>query len=193
MDYVHHLLVYICPSTFPELVGDCDSASSPIQQSGASSSCSGTLISGWAVGAGDFNLPLEAGIPLGPEEAFDTLLIEIHYNNPNLDAGIVDDSGVSWYITDNLRNHDVGILHLGQRVNDAMSIPPRAELFLVPAYCPGECTKHLNEPINVIATFPHSHTSGVSMWTQLIRDNKEIGYLDLNLNYDFNFQVSLQR
>ena len=134
---------------------------------------------------------MNAGVPLGPGETYDTLMIEVHYNNPNLDAGIVDDSGISWYITDDLRTYDVGVLEIGHVVSDGILVPPQTESYLVAGLCPGECTELLfQEPINVIATFPHSHTAGASIWTQIIRNNTEIEYLDLNLNYDFDFQVS---
>ena len=183
VQYIHHILVYKCSTSFPELDGEC--------QSGAFYYCRQSVVSGWAVGGSDFDLPLSAGIPLGPGETFDTLMVEVHYNNPNLDSGIIDDSGISWYITNNLRTHDVGIFEIGHAVSDGIMVPPRTESYLVAGLCPGECTELLfQEPINVIGTFPHSHTAGASIWTQIIRNKTEIGYLDLNLNYDFDFQVS---
>ena len=186
------MVVYACPATFEELNGDCDSTDNLISQSGALDYCRSSILSGWAVGTSDLDLPLDVGIPLGPDETFDTILIELHYNNPNLDAGIIDDSGLIWYITDNLRTYDAGVFTLGHQIGDGIMVPPQTESYLIPAYCPGECTELLfHEPINVFATLPHSHTAGASIWTQIIRDRKEIGYLDLNLNYDFNFQVSL--
>ena len=187
------MLIYACPETYEELNGDCDSTDNLISQSGALANCRSSILSGWAVGGGDYDLPLEVGIPLGPG-TFDTVLIEVHYNNPNFDSGIIDDSGMYWYITDNLRTHDAGIFTLGHRVGDSIMVPPQTESYLISGMCPGECTELLfHEPINVLATFPHSHTVGASIWTQIIRNNKEIEYLDKNLNYDFDFQVSLKR
>ena len=185
------MIVYACPETYAELSGDCDSTDNLISQSGALDYCRSNVISGWAVGATDFDFPLDVGFPLGPDETFDTILIVLHYNNPNLDSGIIDNSGILWYITDNLRTHDAGVFILGHSVGDSIMIPPQTESYLVPGLCPGECTKLLfQEPIYVFASLPHSHTTGASIWTQIIRNNKEIEYLDLNLNYDFDFQVS---
>ena len=151
----------------------------------------GILRTSGAFGARDFEFPLETGFPFGPPETFDTLLLEMDYNNPQLKAGIVDDSGLKWHYTDSLRTHDAALMFIGSVVNTAMRLPPQTESFLIHGYCSGSCTRSkFTEPINVIASFPHSHTAGASMWTQIIRDNKEIGYLDLNLNYDFNFQAS---
>ena len=187
------MLVYSCPETDEELNRDCDSTDNLISQSGALDNCRSSILSGWAVGTSDFDFPLDVGIPLGPDETFDTVLIEVHYNNPNLDSGIIDDSGLHLYITDNVRMHDAGVFTLGHKVGDSIMVPPQTESYLVSGLCPGECTELLfKEPINVIATFPHSHTAGASIWTQIIRNKKEIGYLDKNLNYDFNFQVNLK-
>ena len=187
------MIVYSCPETYEELNGDCDSTDNLISQSGALDNCRSSILSGWAVGTSDFDFPLDVGIPLGPDETFDTVLIEVHYNNPNLDSGIIDDSGLQWYITDNVRMHDAGVFTLGHKVGDSIMVPPQTESYLISGLCPGECTELLfKEPINVIATFPHSHTAGASIWTQIIRNKKEIGYLDKNLNYDFNFQVNLK-
>ena len=156
---------------------------------GAVIDCVRNLISVWAVGANDFDMPLDAGFPLDPSDTYDTLMLEVHYNNPDLDSGIIDDTGLIWYVTNNLRTHDVGIFYIGHITSTHMRIPPQVESFLFSTHCSGECTNLFPHPLNVIATFPHSHTAGASIWTQIIRDKKEIDYLDLNLNYDFDFQV----
>ena len=174
--------------------GDCHDENSIIQSSGAFADCGNSVIvSEWAVGLRDLEYPLDAGFPIGPSETFDTLMLEVHYDNPQLKAGIVDDSGLKWYYTDSLRTHDVGVFYIGQTFNTYLRIPPQTESFLISGYCPSSCLRSkFSEPIRVIASFLHSHTAGASMWTQIIRDNKEIGYLDLNLNYDFDFQVCYQ-
>ena len=174
--------------------GDCHDQNSIIQSSGAFADCGNSVIvSEWAVGLRDLEYPLDAGFPIGPSETFDTLMLEVHYDNPQLKAGIVDDSGLKWYYTDSLRTHDVGVFYIGQTFNTYLRIPPQTESFLISGYCPSSCLRSkFSEPIRVIASFLHSHTAGASMWTQIIRDNKEIGYLDLNLNYDFDFQVCYQ-
>ena len=188
-EHLHHMLIYVCNGTFQEVNGDCYDPNSLIITSGISNNCFISIINGWAVGGSDLDFPLNAGVPLGPGEQFDTVLLEIHYNNPNLEAGRIDDSGFLWYYTDTLRTHDIGIMTLGHPVNTAHRVPPNSDNFLVQGYCPNQCTSLWSHDINVVASFLHSHTAGTAIWTQIIRENKEIGYLDMNLNYDFNFQV----
>ena len=182
----------MCKSTYTEMDGDCYDENSLIQSSGAFADCSTSmLVSAWAVGVKDFEYPLDTGLPIGPSESYDTIMLQVHYDNPQLKAGIVDDSGLKWYYTDLVRAHDIGVFYIGHVFNKNLRIPPQTDSFLVSGYCSSNCIRSkFTEPLNVIASFPHSHTAGVSMWTQIIRDNKEIGYLDINLNYDFDFQVS---
>ena len=173
--------------------GDCYDENSIMQTSGAFEDCAyTTIVSLWAVGSREFEYPLDTGFPIGPDEQYDTVMLEVHYDNPQLISGIVDDSGLTWYYTDVVRTHDIGIFYIGHVFNSNLRIPPQTESFLVSGYCSSSCLQsRFTEPLHVIASFPHSHTAGKSMWTQIIRDKKEIGYLDMNLNYDFDFQVSL--
>ena len=184
-------IMYRCTATYPAMSGNCYDYNGAIRTSGAYDNCQSWVVNGWAVGTKDLEFPLDVGLPIGPAETFDTLLLEVHYNNPQMKSGIVDDSGLLWYYTDSLRTHDADVMFIGHLINTAMRIPPQTESFVIHGYCSGSCTESkFTEPINILTSFPHSHTAGASMWTQIIRDNKEIGYLDMNLNYDFDFQVS---
>ena len=188
--YVHHALMYACRSVYPEATGECFEESGPITQVGLQY-CQSKALASWAVGGTDFEFPDVAGLPVGGMDPdFTTVLLEIHYNNPDLDTGVVDDSGFTFYYTNNLRLYDAASISLGQIVSDHMLIPPRASEFLVQAYCPKDCTEmYLEKDIFVFASLVHSHLVGLSMWTQIIRDGVEIGYVDKNLNYDFDYQV----
>lgn len=46
--------------------------------------------------------------------------------------------------------------------------------------------------LTVISINPHTHLTGIEVWTKIIRNGTDIGYLNLNKNYDFNYQDSLQ-
>ena len=58
--------------------------------------------------------PEEAGYPIATSDKGPLYYkLEVHYDNANLDEGVVDNSGVRWYYTDKLRQHDMDILLVG--------------------------------------------------------------------------------
>lgn len=44
--------------------------------------------------------------------------------------------------------------------------------------------------ITVIMAHPHTHLTGIELWTQIIRNGDDIGYLFRNKYYNFNYQNS---
>ena len=42
--------------------------------------------------------------------------------------------------------------------------------------------------MTIIASIPHTHLVGNEIWTKIIRNGSDIGYLFRNQNYDFNYQ-----
>ena len=77
---------------------DCDNAVSPLYV--------------WAPGAEDLVLPDNVGIALG-NAGFNTFKLEVHYDNPNGIAGMVDNSGVRLLYTPTFRQYNVGIFMVG--------------------------------------------------------------------------------
>ena len=61
--------------------------------------------------------PYHVGQPIGGEERAGYFLLQIHYDNPDMDTGVVDNSGLSILYTDKLREHDVFNVNLGVGVN----------------------------------------------------------------------------
>ena len=92
--YVHHFTAY--------LVDDCSEASLITQ----------SMVYAWAPGDEGWVLPEDVGFPLfhGNKQA---VFIEIHYNNPNLIGGLKDGSGLKFYYTHNAREHEAGMLEIG--------------------------------------------------------------------------------
>ena len=68
------------------------------------------------------------------------LILEVHYNNPDLDAGMVDNSGLEFFYVNEEPENRAGLLTLGQRASTNLVIPPKADNFVVNALCPGQCT-----------------------------------------------------
>lgn len=110
------------------------------------------------LGASTVFYPKEAGLPFGGKDFRPLVMVEIHYNNPDLKAGIVDNSGFRFTYTSDLRPHDAGIIELGLIYSDANSIPPRQREFPITGYCVADCTnKFPEEGITIFGTQLHAH------------------------------------
>ena len=67
--------------------------------------------------------------------------LQIHYDNPNLDAGMVDNSGLEFFYVSEQPEHRAAVLNIVQLSSNNLVIPPKADNFVVNALCPRECTK----------------------------------------------------
>ena len=120
----------------------------------------------WAIGGGSFSFPAEAGYPIGP--GFGRyFMLEFHYDSPEGLPPVSDDSGLVLYYTEDLRDHDVGVLYTGSLLSDFIVIPPAQEKFSLFGYCPGVCTEELPpEGINIFSVLLHSHLAGIGLRLQ---------------------------
>ena len=75
------------------------------------------------MGARTFVYPKETGLPIGGREYNPYVMLEIHYNNPNLLSDVHDSSGVKLTITKRLRPEDAGVIELGLVYTDKLAIP----------------------------------------------------------------------
>ena len=82
------------------------------------------MLAAWAMGADAFVYPEEAGLPIGGEKFNRHVMLEVHYNNPELQSGHVDSSGINFVFTKSLRKYDAGVIELGLEYTDKMAIPP---------------------------------------------------------------------
>ncbi|RKO83244.1 PHM/PNGase F domain-containing protein [Blyttiomyces helicus] len=177
--YVHHMLMYGC-SSWP-----------PTASVGDSYSCAGMdtfcqkMGFGWVPGVTTVLAPPVAGWPIGTSDST-YFALQVHYNNPNLDAGVVDSSGFRLYYTKQLRANDIGILTLG---TGAISIPPgNASFENPPGICPSSCTSTFPTDLTLIKTGMHMHLTGKSISTRLIRNGTEMAPLGNRSSYNFNYQ-----
>ncbi|XP_019853652.1 PREDICTED: DBH-like monooxygenase protein 2 homolog [Amphimedon queenslandica] len=122
----------------------------------------------------------------------------MHYDNPNRLSGVIDSSGVTFYYIDTPREHDSGILIVGQAVHHTMIIPPKARDYTIYSFCPTDCTALFpQDGIRVFANLLHTHLLGVSLTVHHLRATdqcrsgsgiEELKPIDSNPLYDFNFQ-----
>ncbi|XP_074594272.1 dopamine beta-hydroxylase-like [Brevipalpus obovatus] len=186
---VHHMELFHCEidasQDLPDWNGPCfDPKKPPILEA-----CK-KVLSAWAMGAGPFSYPHEAGSPFGGKNFSRFSMLEIHYNNEEKKSGIIDNSGLRIYYTPTLRKYDVGVLEIGLEYTDKNSIPPGQSLFDVSGYCVAECTRIGIPPdgITVFASQLHTHLTGVRVWTRHIRGGIELSELNRDDHYSPHFQ-----
>jgi cytochrome c551/c552 len=163
---VHHVLLYQAD----------EAVSGTPQPCGAGGGAGWRLVTGWAPGGKNFEMPPEAGFA---EEVGKThWAVQIHYNNAQGLAGQVDETGYDLCTTDQLRANDADILATGTFL---ISIPPRSVY---------ETTCELSFPedygkINVISSWAHMHKLGRAEYAKRVRSGQETSILDAPA-YDFS-------
>lgn len=80
-------------------------------------------------------------------------------NNVIRKEGQRDSSGMSFLVTDDLRQHDMGLVIVG---NFGFTLPPGQEDVKVPiTHCPTECTRRMKTPVTMTHVILHQHWTGV--------------------------------
>lgn len=148
------------------------------------------VVGAWALGAANFTYPEEAGGYIGGPKTSRYLVLEVHFNNPYLKKGVIDQSGIRLYYTPKLRQYDAAIMEVGLEYNPKNSIPPKASAFRVSGYCSGECTQ-VSLPRNGITVFAsqlHTHLTGMQAFTRIIKKNGDVVVLNIDRHYSPHFQ-----
>ncbi|XP_039288853.1 dopamine beta-hydroxylase [Nilaparvata lugens] len=186
---VHHMEIFHCVTDAEEKIplysGPCTAPNRPP----ATQVCK-KVIAAWAMGATPFSYPPEAGLPIGGSDFNRFVMLEVHYNNPQMKDDWVDSSGVRVHVTDELRDHDAAVIELGLEYIDKMAIPPRQQAFTLSGYCITECTG-ISLPAEGIVIFGsqlHTHLAGVRVLTKHVRDGKELKELNRDNHYSTHFQ-----
>ena len=189
-DVVHHMEVFHCPKTvsggpFPVWSGSCDAEDAPPQLSQCKK-----VLAAWAIGAGPFSYPSEAGLAIGGPEFHPYVMLEVHYNNPSLRSGVVDSSGIRMHVTPQLRKYDAGIMELGLIYNNWMAIPPLMTQFTLAGVCTEECTGEglARAGVTVFGSQLHTHGAGRRVETVLVRSGVET-LVNQDKHYSTHFQV----
>ncbi|XP_072542242.1 DBH-like monooxygenase protein 2 homolog [Salminus brasiliensis] len=188
VDLVHHLLLYRCPQT----------VTSPTEEAcytgEAQTQCFQT-VAAWGVGGGAFELPEVAGIPVGGDDGKILYRLEVHYNNQDKTPGRVDNSGLRFYYTSQLRQYDAAVLMTGLAVAPGYVIPPNATDFLSYGLCD---TSHIPQVISdskpdlqVFSVILHTHLAGRKVRVGHFRDGEQIDFLAMDEHYNFEFQQAV--
>lgn len=179
LKYIHHTLLYGCTDT-PE-----PSSDPGLDKRG---SCSEILI----VASQYLPEGAKGGIVVGEAASIKSLRIEVHYDNLDVEQGILDDG--TGYVVSLMPNDgeftEVGTITTGT-IN--LNLPEGAPKGSEETHAWGTCTipeEVGEEGITVLFNAWHMHLAGRSMWAQVVRDGEEIAELGRQNFYDWNFQMA---
>ncbi|XP_078722329.1 putative DBH-like monooxygenase protein 2 [Lampetra fluviatilis] len=197
--FVHHMIVYVCETnvnmSYMNTTFQCYSSMGETNH--PSARCL-SVLAAWAVGGETFDYPVDAGYSLGLDADPKVVMLEIHYNNPQMVSGVRDSSGLRLYYTPNLRKYDTGILETGILPNIYHFIPPNTTSYTSYGICNtgSFVTANSNDTLqgqvsgtmNVFATMLHSHLAGIAIQVRHFRNGSQIGNLGRDMSYDFGLQ-----
>ncbi|CAI5527452.1 unnamed protein product [Closterium sp. Naga37s-1] len=184
---VHHAIVYGCSEAeYPNIAKvkgqfDCITAPPPCL----------TTIAMWAIGGRPFVYPDGVGYPVGPSY-FTRFVLQVHLNNPDLRADIVDNSGFYLRIAEPPRPTDAGIMLTGPvDYTSLIRIPPSMPSWTQTTTCPSACTAAVlrnASGVTVIGSGLHLHMLGRQLYTEAYRGGKKVAEIDRLDYYDSNSQ-----
>lgn len=142
----------------------------------------------WAPGQDSTVLPPEAGVRMLGATGLKAVVLQVHYDNIDNDANVVDTSGFRIYHSEQLRQHDAAILEIGdpnvEASDRSQKIPPgHSKITFVHdiASCTGQFQ---DNNVTVFTRFFHMHEIGARMHTKQMQDGRVVR-LDFADYYDF--------
>uniref|UniRef100_A0A6Q2XIZ8 DOMON domain-containing protein n=1 Tax=Esox lucius TaxID=8010 RepID=A0A6Q2XIZ8_ESOLU len=189
---VHHILLYQCDSRLNESElysgHECYHPNMP----DSFLTCE-TIVFAWAIGGEGFTYPPHVGLSIGTSIDPVYVLMEVHYDNPDLQQGVVDSSGLRLFYTPELRQYDAGVIETGVWVSLYHMLPPGMPEFVSEGHCTHECLQEslgqeMPSGVRVFAILMHAHLAGRAIRTRHFRDQEELQPLSHDEEFDFNFQ-----
>ncbi|EAW48033.1 monooxygenase DBH like 1 [Homo sapiens] len=189
---VHHILLYQCSNNFNDSVLESGHECYHPNMPDAFLTCE-TVIFAWAIGGEGFSYPPHVGLSLGTPLDPHYVLLEVHYDNPTYEEGLIDNSGLRLFYTMDIRKYDAGVIEAGLWVSLFHTIPPGMPEFQSEGHCTLECLEEALEAekpsgIHVFAVLLHAHLAGRGIRLRHFRKGKEMKLLAYDDDFDFNFQ-----
>lgn len=169
---LHHFVIRGCSDLFPE---ELHGKRLP-RRDRARNSC-GYFLGGWTPGAHILETLPHVGVPIGSAAGIRALWLNVHYDNPDLESGLLDSSGIRFHYTTSLRPHSARGFNIAQvSFNPIMQIPPGAKRWFLTRTCHLEVTnKTTNEPaeFHIYGVSYHAHLLGREMYAELKRGDQD--------------------
>lgn len=189
---VHHILLYQCDRNLNEselnFGHECYHPNMP----DSFLTCE-TVVFAWAIGGEGLTYPQHVGLSIGTSIDPIYVLMEIHYDNPNFQQGMMDSSGLRLFYSPELRQYDAGVIETGVWVSLYHMLPPGLHEYTSEGHCTQECLQEsldheMPSGIRVFAVLMHSHLAGRAIRTRHFRHQEELQLLAQDDEFDFNFQ-----
>jgi Copper type II ascorbate-dependent monooxygenase, C-terminal domain/Copper type II ascorbate-dependent monooxygenase, N-terminal domain len=127
----------------------------------------------WAPGDVPFELPSDMGFPLGPANfGYRSFRLQIHFDNPELFEGVIDNSGVRIFYVNSSRPIQAGMLELGDPNVQLYGEPVGRGISEHTLECGGGCSALVlpTSGVTVIRSHLHMHKTGIQASTEHIRN-----------------------
>ncbi|XP_033727143.1 peptidyl-glycine alpha-amidating monooxygenase A-like [Pecten maximus] len=181
---MHHITVYGCD----ESDEDIKDFNKPEPCGAYSRQCPSYLLS-WAVGRSGKCFHKQTGIRIG-KTAYRTVMMQVHWNNPDHITDYTDNSGVNLYYTPNLRSYDLNVMTLGSQY---FEIPPGEKEVKVEGWCSSDCSSRLlTGPMYITTAHNHMHYLGRKQKLQQFRNGVWIRDITNEEDFQYDRYVSFQ-
>ncbi|XP_067932935.1 DBH-like monooxygenase protein 2 [Watersipora subatra] len=177
---MHHTVVYGCTGTPPSGYNSPSSCGMYFEE------CS-DMIAGWTVGLSGECQRSDDGFLVGKGH-FTQVMMEHHWNNPTSASNYFDASGITLFLTPNLRANNLATLITGQ---EELTIPAGESAFTITGTCPQDCLEQILEnPIYITSAHLHMHYLGSSGRIEQWRDGVLINTWFDESSYSYDYPVT---
>ena len=178
---LHHWLLFSETANMPEgAVEECQLAGPTGFLCGAATTRS--LITGWAPGRKDFELPADVGLELPAPGAL--MAVEFHYYNQGASTA-QDKSGVEVCVSSKFRKNTASVSWLG---TETIEIPAKSKGTAAGTCNPLRTGMNATDPIHVLYSWPHMHKLGTHLKSVV---NRKGGMQEVLYDGDFNFEFQV--
>ena len=131
-------------------------------------------------------LPANVGMSF---DRFKSFRIQVHYDNPKLETGLMDNSGIRIWLDATAREHEAGTIQLGdprvQLSASGKTIPPGKSMWEFA--CPSSVTSNWHK-ITVFSQILHMHQTGDMMYLEVKDSNGVVKRPNAVEYFDFAWQ-----
>jgi dopamine beta-monooxygenase len=171
---LHHYVVYGCSGKFPEdMHGKPLTRSNRDRMTAAGVVCPGSIWGAWVPGRNILDMPSWAGQAVGKKVGVESFRVNVHYDNPDLEKGIISRDGMRLHYTPTLRKETLATFYTMQvSVNPFVAIPPKKPRYFMSRSCDLKVTdgQGQDKEAQILFISFHAHLLGREMFAEFERN-----------------------